>query len=250
MRIRNIFILVFALLMSACSDDNGKTDSGTLDADGSQPTDSSGDEGEQERAARVLFVVDTSQSMVVDDPEVMRQTEVERAIDRFQADPRISFAVIQMGNQAALLTGGFTRSAAVLDEATQKLNSAGGTSSYLDALGLTATALEDDMSAGKPVPNERTCYRIFLLSDSLLETGATDTEVKDDLASIMSLRTEHGVMELRLHTALLIDPAVNLQPGVLTELTDFLKNIANIGGGTFTDYHDSEAIDFAATVPP
>ncbi len=164
--------------------------------------------------------------------------------------PNVSFAIIQMGAPATLLTDGFNRSSAMLAEAAQKLNPASGMSSYREALSLAEITLENDMNTDKSVPNERTCYNIFLLSDSMPEAGATVADIKDDLSSIMSLQTGHGVMELRLHTALLIDPGVNVQPDLLTDLTSFLKAVADVGQGTFTDYHASEAIDFRATIPP
>lgn len=244
MRIQIITILAFSLTIYGCSSDSNKTDSGTIDADGSQPED----EGTQERATRVLFIVDTSQSMAVDDPGLMRKTEVERAVNRYLADPMISFAIMQMSTQATLLSDGFTSSAEILDQAAQNLDSASGTASYSEALGLARTTLEEDMGTVKPLPNGNTRYRIFILTDSMFEAGITGTDVIDDLSSLLSLKTEHGVMEIRVHTALLIDPSVNVQQSILADLTEFLKTMANIGQGTFTDYHDSEEIDFMYTI--
>ncbi|MBN2498276.1 MAG: VWA domain-containing protein [Deltaproteobacteria bacterium] len=250
MRIRIFSIFLLSLLLSACSDDAGQPDSGSMDADGSQAGDLAGDEGDQERAVRVLFIVDTSQSMGISDSEILRRTEFERAVDLFLADPEVSFGAMVMGNETIMLTDGFTHSTAELGEAAARLSQVGGNSSFRAAFGIAESRLEDDMRASKPVPNERTYYRIFLLSDSLPGLGETEAEIQEDLAAIMSLQTEHGVREIRLHTALLIDSAVHVDPAVLADMVGFFERLAETGLGSFTNYHESQAIDFSVAIPP
>jgi len=253
MRMWNITVLVLALFISSCSDYANNPDSGIPDADsadGSNNSESAGDEGEKQTSVMVLFMVDTSQSMAVVDPHALRRTEVARAVNMHADDPRVRFAIMRIGSQVALLTDGFIVSLSTLNEAIIDLNTVQGMASYRDAFALAKTTLEESMTAERPVPNKRTRYCIFLLSDSMYEPGYNEEEALADWSSIIELGTHHGVKELEAHTALIMDPDFNPQPDTLESMIEFMSGLAEEGGGTFTNYHDSDYLDFEGTIVP
>jgi hypothetical protein len=115
---------------------------------------------------KILFVVDTSDSMSVTDRQGIRAQAVADVMARFAGNPSVEFAVIAFDSELTVFPpgGGFTNSpdtAAIHD----RLTMADKLTDYQGALGAAYTLLANDMQASNPADRARTKYVVVFFSD-------------------------------------------------------------------------------------
>ncbi len=164
---------------------------------------------------KVLFVVDSSQSMNVTDPGGRRLTAVREVVDAFIDDPGVSFGIIQFAGATNVLTqdpltgeDGFTRDRAEIDTAIVNLGRAGETTDYEGALANVVRVLSRDMMDADEVELSRSKYVIVFLSDGLPNPVNPPTNTRSSILErvdeILELQRVYRPAEIRLHTALVL----------------------------------------------
>ena len=123
---------------------------------------------------KIMFVVDTSQSMLQTDPTGQRLIAVQEVVDAFIPDPGVEFAIIQFSGAAAVLTNdpddgqpGFTRDYMDLTTAIVRLGLAEQPTDYEGALSATQLILARDMMKTTEEDLARSKYVVIFLSDGL-----------------------------------------------------------------------------------
>ncbi len=228
---------------------------------------------------RILFVVDSSQSMDRTDPSGQRLTAVREVIDAYIDDPGVSFGIISFNGDTALLTQDvdgnvFTRDRNRLEVAIFELGRAGSTTDYRDALRAVTVSLARDMMNADEVELSRAKYAIIFLSDGLPNPPQAESAILDEVNEILELNEIYRPGEIRLHTALVLggptgnrctgsglqDPQVNctgigsaaecvmvsgcVWVGVEEEAEDLLTAMSSAGNGTFRSFRNGEEINF------
>ena len=145
-------------------------DAGPASATEAGPTMADAEAADAEAAAqsgpvKIVFVVDTSGSLIVTDPSDARSQAVLGVIQQHQG-PGVSFAVIAFSSPVTDLTAGFT---ATPDTAviSQVLNGSDDLSDDQGALGALATLLSKDATAATAAVRACTRYVVLFLSDGL-----------------------------------------------------------------------------------
>ena len=236
---------------------------------------------------KVLFLVDTSGSNQFTDPNQQRASAVGDVIDRHIGNPGVSFSVVRFDGRIRDLTGGFTNDRGVLQDAVELLREADSVTDYQGALGTAFTTLLADMQASEPAQRVRTKYVVVFFSDGTpqpqcsregdegdkfliceldrsrlvgvpadvfmeLQAGADYNQpyqIYDKIDSIMQLKEEFRVGDLRLHTGFLYDEdeaavaeaAFSLDP---EEGRELMEEMAKRGGGQFMSFSDGDDINF------
>lgn len=163
---------------------------------------------------RILFVVDTSQSMNRTDPTGRRLTAVQEVVDAFLPDPGVSFGIIQFSGQTSVLTqdaagrDGFTRDRAELEAAIVRLGVAEQPTDYEGALANVNRVLTSDMQATDEATLDRARYVVVFLSDGLPNPVRPPTNTRSSILErvqeIADLQRVFRPAEIRLHTALVL----------------------------------------------
>ena len=163
---------------------------------------------------KVLFVVDTSQSMNRTDPLGHRLVAVREVVDAYARDPGVSFGIIQFAGATNVLTqdengqDGFTRDLDELYGAIVRLGVAEQTTDYEGALANTIRVLASDMGGAREEELTRSKYVVVFLSDGLpnpvTPPANTRSSILARVAELTNLRRIYRPGELRLHTALLL----------------------------------------------
>lgn len=119
---------------------------------------------------KVLFVVDTSDSMSVTDRGAKRTAAVSKVLDRYRAQPGVEFGIIAFDSRIDRLTDGFTANpdTAAIES---RLSSADRLTDYQGALGAAYQMITEDIVASSPAERARTKYVIVFFSD-----GAPDPQ--------------------------------------------------------------------------
>jgi uncharacterized protein YegL len=119
---------------------------------------------------KILFVVDTSDSMSVTDRDAKRTAAVSKVIDRYRAQPGVEFGVIAFDSRIDRLTEGFTANpdTAAIES---RLSSADRLTDYQGALGAAYQMITEDIVASSPAERARSKYVIVFFSD-----GAPDPQ--------------------------------------------------------------------------
>ncbi len=171
---------------------------------------------------KIMFVVDTSQSMNRTDPQGQRLLAVQEVVDAFIADPGVSFAVIQFSGQTTVLTStvvlnaqgvpeprdGFTRDRQNIEDAIVRLGVAEATTDYEGALSQVLRVLTDDMVGSDDEDLSRSKYVVIFLSDGLPNPVDPPTNTRSSIFELVNQISElervYRPAELRLHTALVL----------------------------------------------
>ncbi|MGF1511995.1 MAG: VWA domain-containing protein [Myxococcota bacterium] len=167
---------------------------------------------------KILFVVDTSQSINRTDPEGRRLLAVQEVVDAFIDDPGVSFGIIQFSGQVSTLTSttgqdgtirdGFTRDRMELDTAIVRLGVAESTTDYEGALAQVLRLLSADMLDSDEEDLSRSRYIIIFLSDGLPNPvdppQNTRSSILERMSEIAELEEIFRPASLNFHTALVL----------------------------------------------
>jgi hypothetical protein len=91
--------------------------------------------------AKILFSVDTSGSMIDNDPQDKRVSAVKETINKFYDNENVSFGIIDFDDRAKILTG-FTRDRTLLGNYANVLGDDNGWTNYLGSGSYTPGALD------------------------------------------------------------------------------------------------------------
>ena len=171
---------------------------------------------------KILFVVDTSQSMNQTDPTGRRLVAVQEVVDAFLPDPGVSFGIIQFSGQTTVLTqspadpndptgareDGFTRDRAEIESAIVRLGVAEQPTDYEGALANINRVLTRDMTNSDEEVLSRSRYIVVFLSDGLPNPvqppNNTRSSILRRIEEIANLERVFRPAEVRFHTALLL----------------------------------------------
>lgn len=163
---------------------------------------------------KILFAVDTSQSMARTDPTGQRVLAVQEVVDAFIQDPGVEFAIVQFNGASNILTqnamgmDGFTRDVDDLNRAIVQLGIASQPTDYDGAVQLVARVLADDMMITPEEDLARAKYVVIFLSDGLPNPvdppNNTRSSILENIEGIKDLERIYRPGEIRFHTALLL----------------------------------------------
>ncbi|MEW6441556.1 MAG: VWA domain-containing protein, partial [bacterium] len=192
---------------------------------------------------KILFIIDTSGSMAFTDPEAQRAIAVGDVINRYNTNPGVSFGVIRFSGSSILLTDGFTKDPAELDDALIQLREADGVTNYRGAIGQATNLLSGDILGSELGERVRSRYVVIFFSDGLPYPPDTNRyeDIYEDIQRLMTLQ-DLDVGEIRFHTAFLNSPDTPFD--VADEARQLLQNMATLGQGTFTNFANGEEINF------
>ena len=119
---------------------------------------------------KILFVVDTSDSMSVTDRSMNRAKAINKVLQRYRAHPAVQFGVIAFDSQIDRLTKGFTATPD-LTAIDSRLSSADRLTDYQGALGAAYQMISEDIVKSSPAERSRSKYVVVFFSD-----GAPDPQ--------------------------------------------------------------------------
>lgn len=214
---------------------------------------------------KVLFVIDTSQSMNVTDPDcgrcvavgniieallpvgedgVVEENGVEVGIVSFNGSTNVLTQVDTDGD-GALDADGFTRDLDMLARGVAELSFAGATTDYEGALSVALELVATDLIRTRRDDLSRAKYVIVFHSDGLPNPVTPDSNTPARIwgltEQIMSLQDDFPVRELRLHSTYL---SADTPRDVAEEATGLLQGMSERGNGTFRDFETGEATSF------
>ena len=192
---------------------------------------------------KILFIIDTSGSMAFTDPEAQRAQAVGAVVNQYNSNPGVSFSLVRFSGSSVLLTSGFTKDPAELDDALIQIREADGVTNYRGAIGEATNLLTGDILGSDLGERVRSRYVIIFLSDGLPYPPDTNRyeDIYEDVQNLMQLESL-DVGEMRFHTAFLNSPDTPFD--VAEEARDLLQNMAVLGKGTFTNFANGEEINF------
>lgn len=163
--------LAWAAALAACSDaglepvqaDLSQVYDDKLAIKGDLCTQTPGDEF---FPVKIMFVIDTSNSMLVTDPGVQRVRAVQQVIDRYAGNPSVKFSVIAFDAVTSPITAGFT-SNPDLGAITTRLSISDRLTDYQGALGVAYAELSRDMIDSSPAERSRSKYVVIFFSDGV-----------------------------------------------------------------------------------
>jgi uncharacterized protein YegL len=113
---------------------------------------------------KVLFLVDTSDSMSVTDRSGNRAKAVRTVLERYQDNPAVLFGVIAFDSRVERLTKGFTN-APDLAAIDSRISQADRLTDYQGALSGAYQMISEDIVASSPAERARSKYIIIFFSD-------------------------------------------------------------------------------------
>lgn len=113
---------------------------------------------------KILFMVDTSGSLVVTDPADVRGAAISQVIQKYQGLPGVEFDVITFSSAIVNVTNGFT-STPDLGAISAAVGQADNLTDDQGALAAVYEALTDDMLAGTPAERARSRYIVIMFTD-------------------------------------------------------------------------------------
>ncbi|MFH0902692.1 MAG: VWA domain-containing protein [Pseudomonadota bacterium] len=209
---------------------------------------------------RVMFVIDTSQSMNITDPppevcvegdcfsrrgeavlevlEDYRSEAVMFALLTFESDVRVN--VDREGKE------GFTTDLESLVGYLGELDKGFGETNYQGALSKAYEVLEQDMRKLDSTIRSRARYVVIFISDGMpapvTAEGNQPQQILEDVRAIKGLEQEQRLGEIRLHTVYLAGPRT---PDTVQERAkELLAEMARVGGGTFRTFGATQGLDF------
>ncbi|MBN2498574.1 MAG: VWA domain-containing protein [Deltaproteobacteria bacterium] len=214
---------------------------------------------------KILFMIDCSSSMNITDPPPSpneypgRVQAVWEVIQKYRFDPGVEFGIIRFEGAVNVATQedtngdgfadrfGFVNDLPALLRALNQLQAAGGNTNYQAALGLAEATLAMDMSNSSVDERARSKYVVIFLTDGLPYPVNHNQEVNTyfgitrALTEMMNLPKRFDVEDFKVHTAFL---SVGTPAYVEAEAEHLLKKMAEIGRGTFRNFHNGEEINF------
>lgn len=201
---------------------------------------------------KILFVVDTSDSMSVTDRGGVRAQAIVDVLNRYAGNPSVKFGVIAFDSKIDVLTDGFTNSPNVSKIST-RLTQADRLTDYQGALGAAYQMISTDILGSPRAERPRTKYVVVFFSDGTpdpqcsakgnnpylvcsvprekwadafdpplpkdiypdLQAGGDynqPAQIFQKVDQIVALRDFYHVGEVRLHAAFLFDPKASMDP--------------------------------------
>jgi von Willebrand factor type A domain/Bacterial TSP3 repeat len=238
--------------------------------------------GELRLPTKLLFLVDTSNSMAISDPldtttgKTGRHRAIELVIDRFKNNPEVSHAIISFNHVKQVLTkdaagqGGFTRDPAALKAALKQLDQASGMTDFEGAWSSAYMLLSKEMSRARdrdPWALQHSNYIVFFLADGApqpqIQSAADWASIPDKIQKEMlgavpagslpqynvPTRILQRVKEVTQLKTLHGVPSLRVHtfylqggPVVSSAAVDLLKSISS--AGTFRNFNSPNQIDF------
>ncbi len=229
---------------------------------------------------KIMFIIDTSQSMVVTDPGFTRVAAVLDVIDAVKDIPGVEIAIEVFGASTSVVTDhcddyttrtnctlGFAPPEEALT-AAGAVAQAGGTTDFLNALETAVGTLATDMAISDPLDLQNARYVIMFLSDGIPDTdsrfditqtcedaslweqtgrappNAVDVVDQSDLliGQINELARQYNIRELSFNSAFAAAPQTDTQ--IKQCGSTFMRAMAKRGNGVFRDFSSGEAINF------
>ncbi|MEM6961630.1 MAG: vWA domain-containing protein, partial [Myxococcota bacterium] len=211
---------------------------------------------------RVIFVVDSSDSMAVSDPpdpftlesgrqRAVRETweelldgdpeAVRISIVRFSSEAQGSTAIDEDGDN--IVDTYFTADRAVLAAATDRLGITNRTTNYATALAEAFLEIRTELQQADEESLPLSRYVVVFLSDGLPDGDRNDAaeEAIDGVNELLDLTNIFRVGTFEFHTAYL---SSGLGPELDREAQELLQEMAEVGGGTFRNFPSGESINF------
>ena len=216
---------------------------------------------------RVLFVVDASDSMEVNDPidpltgEAGRQRAVREVWETLLAEETddVRFGILRFSGYTQSKTGTdddgdgfpdtwFTAEPEKLEVATAALALTDGTTDYLNALSEAHFQVRNEMERAELESLPLSKFVVIFLSDGLPDLegvqagggGQTD-QILGAVQSFRDLADLFQVQDLTFHTAYL---SSGQGPAVDQPAQELLQGMAEVGGGTYRSFPNGEEINF------
>lgn len=205
---------------------------------------------------KILFVVDTSQSMGVTDPRVPTDPDFPNYTGRARAVTEVLLALQgQSGVEAAIVsfsgavvdsTGGFkpnltVEEFAALSAAVADLNVNQGQTNYEAALDLAYEIVLADTQDDPEQLRARSKYVVIFLTDGLPDPYSPPEDVFQQVEDIHALGKERRLAELTFHTVYLAGTTPQF---LQQEPANLLREMARVGGGSFRNVGNGEKINF------
>jgi hypothetical protein len=196
---------------------------------------------------KILFVIDTSLSNKWNDAQEHRVQAFVDAIESHVTKDSVYFGIVTFNDYAHRPTLVFTDNQDILMTAAETLTNAfaGGGTNYEDAIHEMYQFIVDDLNAmANPLEALRTRYQVYWLSDGIPTFGTTDraTLVANVEAVGEYLRPKVG--EFLLNTLYLESTGEWETEEEIAGARQLLKEMADAGGGTFTNISSGESFEF------
>ncbi|MBK8012768.1 MAG: VWA domain-containing protein [Deltaproteobacteria bacterium] len=206
---------------------------------------------------RILLVIDTSKSMEINDPADNRASAAAELISNFSGDEKVSFGFVGFDTEATRSAEAFTRDPEVIATALSDLRKKEGFTNYIGALEEAKSLILSDIEqtrdefeatqrTGASARLKRPWYFVVFLSDGVPRMpGGTLQEANDILWRVEDLVKQAKayttiVSGITLHTAFLGASDDAQRPDAVA----LLSRMAQIGGGSFSDFESGDQIDF------
>lgn len=206
---------------------------------------------------KILFVVDVSQSMTQTDPPdpadnnyTARTRSVIDVINTLAGVPGVEIGLISFQSTINDMTGGFVPSfeadqVATLIGLAQRLNAQNGQTNYEGALNAAFQTLLADIAAADELQRARSKYSVIFISDGLPNPVDPPTNTPESILSLVEsmqrLERERRLVELKIHTVYL---SGRTPPQFQQGPIDLLRDMAEVGQGTFRNIGNGEKINF------
>ena len=212
---------------------------------------------------RIAFIVDTSQSMTISDPPdpvtalTGRQRAVQEVVDALGVSDEIAYSILAFSGTTNVLTGidtdgdgmdddfGYTSDPEELQRAIAALALDASTTNYTAALADSYALAFREVLRQPAEEVTRSKFVFVFISDGLPDSDDNQPVSTEDLLAavedIVELEAQLDVGDIVFHTAYL---SANATPPVAEAATELLRQMAEVGEGTFRSYPTGEAIDF------
>lgn len=200
---------------------------------------------------KVLFIVDVSGSTAQSDPTSQRGPAVQRVIDMYNANPEISFGIINFDSTPRQLTPTFTKDAAILTPIIPQLNQNLQTTNYLDTLTMARNMIAQDANNLSESERSRTRYDIQWLSDGTPVPCSNVQQVVQAENDVTGLTQSLGLFDVRLSTIFLT--GANGDAGGCTDPRTLMMAMATAGRGSYQELTGANLnfkIDFSEIKQP
>jgi hypothetical protein len=207
--------------------------------------------------AKILFVVDVSQSMSQTDPPdpadnnySARTRAVIDVINSLAGVPGVEIALISFQSTVNDLSQGFIPNVTAEDVArlvgySQLLNAQNGQTNYEGALEKAFEVLVTDIDEADDLARARSKYSVIFISDGLPNPVDPPTNTPESIVelveSMQKLERERRLVELKIHTVYL---SGRTPPQFQQGPIDLLRDMAEAGAGTFRNIGNGEKINF------
>jgi len=124
---------------------------------------------------KVLFIVDTSNSMIATDVMGYRSSAVLNAMQRFSGNPAVLFGVIAFDSRIESPTDNVFTTTPDVGRVSSRLSTADRLTDYQGALSAAYTMLSLDMQAASPAVRARTKYVVIFFTDGVPDPQCSAT---------------------------------------------------------------------------